>query len=148
MPRLYSSGLGGGGQGISIYNFLINIPAAAADGTIIYVLETRKIYSYNATKLKWVVVGGEGAMIGRVNQTSIPSSTQTIAITFSEAMPSSNYSLLTNIFNGTDANPIFLQVVGTIKSTTGFTVTFNAPTDSANYVLDWAVSADAPEEYP
>lgn len=147
MPRLYSSGLGGGGgQGITIYNLVSNLPVSGADGTIVYVLESRKLYSYNSVKGKWVVVGGEGAMIGRVNQTTLPISTQTIAVTFAEAMPSTNYTLLTNIINQSDVNPIFLQVVGTIKSTTGFTVTFNAPTDTANYVLEWAVSGDAPEE--
>lgn len=149
MPRMYSSGLGGGGaEGIVIYPTVPDLPGAAGDGTVVYVLSTRKLYSYNTNKGKWVTVGGEGAMIGRVNQTAIPNATQTLAVVFSEAMPSTEYTLLTHIINEVDVDPIWLSSITTIKSTTGFTVYFNAPTDSVNYILEWAASEDAPEEVP
>jgi len=146
---MYSSGLGGGsGSGIDIFPTVPDLPVSAPDGQVVFVQSTRKLYAFNVAKMKWVVVGGEGAMIGRVNQTAIPNATQTMAVVFGEVMPSTEYSILTNIVNTTDTDPIWLQVVSTIKSTTGFTVYFNAPTDTANYVLEWACPEDAPEEVP
>lgn len=147
MTRLFSVNLGGGGgQGITVYNTVLDLPVAGADGVPVSVLSTRKLYAWNAVKGKWVVIGGEGAFIGRVNQTAIPNATQTLAVTFSEVMPSTEYSLFATIRNTTDTDPIWLQIVQTVRSVSGFTVVFNAPTDSSNYVLEWGVSSDSPEE--
>lgn len=144
----FISGGSSGGSGISIYANTAALPATGTDGLIVSVLSNRKFYAWNASKSKWVVVAGEGTFLGRVNQSSIGSGAQTLAVVFSEVMPSINYSLLATIRNVTDADPIMLQIVSTVRATTGFTVTFNAPTDTANYVLEWAVSEDAPEEFP
>lgn len=141
-------GAGSGSQGLAIYALLATLPVSSTDGDVVYVLETRKIYSWNNTAGKWVVVGGEGAFIGRVEQTSIPDATQTLAVVFASNMPDTQYSLFLSIKNTTDADPIWLQAVETIKSVSGFTVVFNAPTDSANYVLEWGVAGDAKESYP
>jgi hypothetical protein len=41
--------------------------------------------------------------------------------------------------NTVDVTPQFQPMTVTAKSTTGFTASFNAPTDSGNYKLDWLV---------
>lgn len=77
------------------------------------------------------------ALPWRGGAASISNGASSKAITFSSAMADTTYSIDFAIENVTDASPIFLQGVVTAKATTGFTVTFNAPTDSANYVLSW-----------
>lgn len=141
-------GAGSGGTGLSIYALLSTLPASSVDGDVVYVLETRKLYSWNNTAMKWVVVGGEGAFIGRVEQAAIPNATQTLAVVFSTAMPDTNYSIFLSIENLIDTDPIWLQCVQTIKGTGGFTVVFNAATDSSNYILNYGVAGDAKESYP
>lgn len=68
---------------------------------------------------------------------------QSVSITFSKPMPDTNYTpdALTFI-NTVDVQPQFLQAVVTARSASGMTVTFNAQTDSANYVLAYRVTAD------
>lgn len=43
------------------------------------------------------------------------------------------------MINTTDANPQFQDVVITARSATGFTASWNAPTDTANYKLAYIV---------
>ena len=43
------------------------------------------------------------------------------------------------LFDSTDASPQFQPVTVTARSSTGFTATWNAPTDSANYKLLYIV---------
>ena len=62
------------------------------------------------------------------------------SVTFSTAMNDANYVVTAAFFfNSTDASPIFQPVVITARSTTGMTVAWNAPLDSANYVLHYCV---------
>lgn len=70
---------------------------------------------------------------------AIGSAASSKAVTFTTDYGSTNYVVLTSITNVTDATPIFLQVVVTAKSSSGFTATFNAPTDTANYVLEYMI---------
>lgn len=72
---------------------------------------------------------------------AIGNAASSIDVVFTTPFGSTSYMLLTNITNVTDAAPIFLQVVDTAKSSTGFTATFNAPTDTANYVLEYMIGA-------
>ena len=81
----------------------------------------------------------EGNLDGYAGSESISTATGQVIITFATALLTNNYAPLVSIRNTVDADPIFLQCVVTAKSTTGFTVRFNANTDSANYVLDWGV---------
>ena len=60
--------------------------------------------------------------------------TVTYDVTLSTAVPP-----IVSVINSIDGSPIFLNPVVTAYSTTGFTATFNAPADSANYVLQYAV---------
>lgn len=138
---------GGSTAVIPIYVLVADLPASGSfDGEIVYVLESRKMYSWNATDLTWTVIAGEGALIGRVNQTAIPNGAQTIAIVFTDAMPDTEYSVMSMVRNTVDTDPIYLQVINTVRATTGFTIEFNAPTDSGNYVLEWAIAGDAKEK--
>lgn len=70
---------------------------------------------------------------------TLGSSVASKAVVFTSAWPDALYVPEFSFSNTVDANPIFLQGIVTAKSTTGFTVTFNAPTDSANYVLNYMV---------
>lgn len=61
-----------------------------------------------------------------------------IDVSFSKAMASASYKINFS-FECSDANPIFLSGIVYNKTTTGFSVLFNAPTDSANYKLNYSV---------
>jgi hypothetical protein len=64
----------------------------------------------------------------------------TAAITFIFTKMSQDYAFEDlYIENTTDANPGFIGCVPSAKSTAGFTVSFAAVPDSANYVLRWHV---------
>lgn len=85
--------------------------------------------------------GGGGAspqtLVGAGGEVTIASGASSKAVTFSTAFVDTTYAVVWSIKNTTDVSPIFLQGVITAKATTGFTVTFNTPTDTANYALDY-----------
>lgn len=62
------------------------------------------------------------------------------AITLSPAQPDVNYYITTNMKNTTDSPPTHYNTVITAKSTSGFTISFGASINSANYSLDWTVT--------
>ena len=72
----------------------------------------------------------------RANEVTMASGISTKAVTYSSAI-SGTYALVVSIANTTDSTPIFLHPIITAKSASGFTVTFNAQTDTANYVLEY-----------
>lgn len=84
--------------------------------------------------------GGSGTITGRTQTATVLASVSQTAVVFSTPMSSADYTVLTSISNLVDTDPIFLQVVSIVKSTTGFTALFNAPTDSANYLLEYLVA--------
>lgn len=59
------------------------------------------------------------------------------AVSYSGLFSDTTYSITWSITNVTDASPVLIWGVITAKSISGFTVTFNTATDSANYVLEW-----------
>lgn len=73
---------------------------------------------------------------------TIASGASTKAITFGTAMSSSNYSIQASFSNVTDATPQFQDITITAQSTAGFTASWNAATDTANYVLNYIVTAN------
>lgn len=77
-----------------------------------------------------------GLEVRQGNQ-SIGNGVATVSVTFSSAMPNSTYGLSVSMKNTTDANPQFQPITITAVSTTGFTVKWNANTDSANYSLSY-----------
>lgn len=87
---------------------------------------------------KWPPDGsGSGNMNGVANFAAVSNGASTLAVSYSAAFANTNYSLTTSLRNIVDGAPIFLNIVSTAKSTTGFTVTFNAPADSANYYVEY-----------
>ncbi len=78
-----------------------------------------------------------GSFSGVMNTVAISNGASTVSVTYTSPFANTNYALVVMVRNTTDSSPIFLQPVITAKSTTGFTATFNAPTDSANYSLDY-----------
>ena len=59
------------------------------------------------------------------------------AVTFVNAFSNVLYGVAAQLVNTTDATVQYQPLTITSKSTSGFTATFNAPTDSANYLLDY-----------
>jgi hypothetical protein len=82
-----------------------------------------------------------GAGDYRAGLQAVTSGVSTISVTFSSAIASTSYSVVCTWQNLTDAHPQFQDIVVTAFSTTGFTATWNAPTDSANYSVSWTVTA-------
>lgn len=74
---------------------------------------------------------------------SLGSGVQSVSVTFSTAFPDTNYAIAHSFLNTTDALLTFLQGIITAKSTSGFTMTFNAPTDTANYVFEYTATRNA-----
>lgn len=90
-----------------------------------------------------VISGGSAdpyTIIGRAGSEAISNGAQTHTVTFSAAMVDINYAVIPSLYNSTDVDPSYLTAVVTQKTVNGFTVEFNAPVDSANYVLDYIAS--------
>jgi len=73
----------------------------------------------------------------RSGNQAIGSGVATVSVTFASAMASSTYALNVSMKNTTDSNPQFQPITITAQSTTGFTVKWNANTDTANYSLNY-----------
>jgi hypothetical protein len=73
----------------------------------------------------------------RAGSVSIPNASNTVTVTFSGDIGTSNYSVNLQIQNTVDASPLFLDKIITSQSSTGFTVKFSQNTDSANYNLQY-----------
>lgn len=81
--------------------------------------------------------GGSGVLVARADAETISNGAQTLSVVFSSNIGSANYALNVTIENNVDADPIYLTAVITNKTDTGFDVELSAPTDSANYVLNY-----------
>lgn len=75
--------------------------------------------------------------VDRSGVQALSSGVGSILITFTNAMHTADYSISWSIKNITDSDPIFIQGIVTAQSASGFTITFNTDTDSANYVLHY-----------
>lgn len=87
--------------------------------------------SYN-----WPPGGGSGGA-GAAGLVNIGSGVSSIVVTYDVTLPS-NVPPIFSFVNTTDASPIFLIGYVSAFSTSGFTVKFNALTDTANYQLAYA----------
>lgn len=83
------------------------------------------------------------AVTYRAGQQTISSASTSQAITFSSTLGSTSYAMSVVMKNVTDTSPQFQTVDITAKSATGFTCTWNAPTDTANYVLEFTAILNA-----
>jgi len=88
----------------------------------------------------WPGSGGGGGSSGS-QSAAIAGSSSSAYVVFTIPFGSTNYVPLWSITNTVDAAPIFLDGYISAKSSAGFTVTFNAPTDSSNYIFNYAVFA-------
>lgn len=70
---------------------------------------------------------------------AIPDATQTFTVTFSTPWVDNEYVADFCFENTSDADPIFLQGMITARDADGFSVTMNAPTDTANYKMNYSV---------
>lgn len=81
--------------------------------------------------------GGSGSAVASAT-TDIGNAASSIAITYSTTLTTA-YPPIFSFLNIVDATPIALIGWVSAFSTTGCTITFNAPTDSANYKVKYAV---------
>lgn len=141
MSRMQSINLGGGvDDGTIVVAAVGDLPGSAITGQFALVTDDNTVYIWDGSA--WVLVGGQGNLLGHAGSDAISNGAASVSVVYPAAMPDLNYSLTVSITNTTDADPIYLIIVNTTKLTTGFTAEFNAATDSANYVLEWKVSRD------
>lgn len=95
---------------------------------------------YEPTPQKWVILAGGGGGSGSyyAGEELLASDLLSKAVTFSASFPTTDYAVLAQMKNLVDSNPQFQPIVITSKSVSGFTASWNAETDSGNYVLEWA----------
>lgn len=79
----------------------------------------------------------------QAGKASVSSGVSSKVITFGTAMTSANYSVQACLINVTDSTPQFQTVTPTAMDVNGFTGTWNAPTDSANYILSYIVTPNS-----
>lgn len=101
----------------------------------------------SAIRLWSVNLGGGGSvdpgtLIGSAGSAAISNGANTVSVVYGTAFDNTNYALVCQIRNTVDADPIFLNIVDTAKSTTGFTLTFNTTADSANYLVDYLAAGN------
>jgi len=80
--------------------------------------------------------GGGSTLAGAV--VNIGSGQSSISVAYSSPLAEAGVPLFSFI-NTVDPMPIFLQGIVTALTVNGFTILFNAPTDTANYRLAYAI---------
>jgi hypothetical protein len=78
-------------------------------------------------------------LASRAGQVSLGNGVTSVTVAFSTVWPDTAYVPMWNIENTADATPAALQGRITARTTGGFTVTFDSPTDSLNYKLNYFV---------
>lgn len=82
--------------------------------------------------------GGGAGSAQKSGSVALGNAASSVAVVYSGALSSALIPIF-SFANITDGEPIFLSGYVSAYSTSGFTVTFNAPTDSANYIFNYAV---------
>jgi hypothetical protein len=72
-------------------------------------------------------------------QEEMPTDATSVVVTVTPARPDTNYYPVCTIENTTDITPSFFNFIITNKTTTNFTVEFDAPFPTGNYKLNWKV---------
>lgn len=98
-----------------------------------------KILAWNSAATALELVSRSALATGTSQQgnDAISLAASTVVVTFTTAFADTSYSIAGSVLNTTDSSPMFQDFVITAKATTGFTASFNAPMDSANYTLSW-----------
>lgn len=94
------------------------------------------------SKINAILGGVSGGSDYIAKEAALTSGSTSISILFPE-QPDLSYVVFVMMENLIDPTPQFQQVEITSKSTTGFTVSWNVPLDSANYVLSYIVPSKA-----
>lgn len=87
--------------------------------------------------------GGSANLMGSAGRDPLASGVSTHNVVFAIPKATSNYEPFCSFLNVADTDPIFLQYYCNNIGVNGFTVVFNAPTDSSNYILCWSAIDDA-----
>jgi hypothetical protein len=87
--------------------------------------------------------GGSGgaSQTGYAAEVPISLGATSVTVTFATPLSGINYTVFANFANYIDIAPEFQSIVISQKTINGFVATFNAPTDSVNYLLDYIVPA-------
>lgn len=110
----------------------------------------QRIIAYDDTNERLVRTTKDPADVGTASSTgeAVNAGTQAIsngatsqAVTFVNAFSNTLYAVVAQLVNTTDALVQYQPLVITAKSTSGFTASWNSPTDSANYLVDF-IAAD------
>jgi len=80
---------------------------------------------------------GEGFV--EAGQVSVPAGATEVTITFKVQQADLNYQFDPEWFNKDDASPQFQDMVVSAKTLIDATIKWNAPTDSANYKIDYSI---------
>lgn len=75
----------------------------------------------------------------RSGRASVGLGVTSVVVTFATALPDTNFIVNPTWQNTTDSFPQHQIVIITAFSTTGFTAAWSAPTDTANYSINWLV---------
>lgn len=83
--------------------------------------------------------GSSAVQAGFANEEPVGLGATSVNITFASPLPGVNYVAQVGWINELDPNPQYQDLVITNKTVNGFTVQWNAPTDTANYSIGYAV---------
>ena len=89
---------------------------------------------------------GSGGGGGAANEVALSASTTSVNVTLALAQSGTNYVVLAQIINLVDANPEYIPITITNRTTTGFTASWNAPLPSGNYFLDYMIPPGITQE--
>lgn len=110
----------------------------------------QRIIAYDDTEERMVRTTKDPADVGTASSTgeavdagsqAVASSATSQAITYTNAFSNTLYAVVAQMVNVTDSLVQYQPLTITSKSTSGCTVSWNAPTDSGNYVVDY-IAAD------
>ena len=88
---------------------------------------------------KECLVRGGAAPNFRSGRASVGASVTSVVVTFSTALPNTDYVPVVTWQNTTNSFPQQQPIIVTAFSTTGFTAAWSAPTDTAAYSINWIV---------
>jgi len=91
-----------------------------------------------------LLMGGVGGASVESGQVSVGTGANSIVINFAMAQADLNYSVHKSWFNSTDAYPQFQEILISNKTLNSVTLLWNAPTDTANYKIDYSIHRHNP----